>query len=183
MSKPYLTASPEERLAFEVADLKANLAALESRIERPVTSGVGDVGARVYRSSSQSIADTVETTVLFNAQSYASSGVHSTSVNPGRLIAPSSGIYIIGYSILFTQIATSSRRRVLVRLNETDFIGYSDMFSGTSETIFDVLSATVEWSMTAGDFVDFRVYQDSGGSLDLYGADVSTTNAWIRRVA
>jgi hypothetical protein len=34
MSKPYLTASPEERLAAEIADLKAKLAALESRIER-----------------------------------------------------------------------------------------------------------------------------------------------------
>jgi hypothetical protein len=34
MSKPYLTASPEQRLATEIADLKAKVAALESRIER-----------------------------------------------------------------------------------------------------------------------------------------------------
>ena len=37
-SKPYLTASPEERIASEVADLKARLAALESRIERPIAA-------------------------------------------------------------------------------------------------------------------------------------------------
>ena len=40
MSKPYLTASPEERLASEVADLKARLAALESRIERPIATAM-----------------------------------------------------------------------------------------------------------------------------------------------
>lgn len=34
MKRPYLTASPEERMAAEIADLKARLAALESRQTR-----------------------------------------------------------------------------------------------------------------------------------------------------
>jgi hypothetical protein len=145
--------------------------------------GVGDVGGRVYRTNSQSIPNNTDTVVTFNAQAYASTGIHSTSVNPGRLIAPETGIYLIGYSIQFSSVATSTRRRVIVRLNEEDYIGTSDMMSGTSEVVFDILSAAFEYQMTAGDFVDFVAYQNSGDELNVRGGDVSSTNAWIRRVA
>jgi hypothetical protein len=124
-------------------------------------------GARAYHNAAQSIASGGPGTVLaLNSERYDTDGFHDTVTNSSRLTVPAGkdGKYRITGTVQFAANATGERRLEIL-LNGATVIGRvsSAAVSGTAPT---VLTVTCDYGFVAGDYVELRAFQDSGGALD-----------------
>lgn len=122
---------------------------------------------RVYRTTAQSIPSATWTAVTFNAERYDTANMHSTSSNTSRLTVPSgaAGVYQFTASAVFAANGTGGRL-IRLRLNTGLVIGGEFLYP-TSGTYLTGMLAVAEYKLSAGDFVEVEVYQDSGGALNL----------------
>jgi hypothetical protein len=132
--------------------------------------GIGDIGARVYNSTAQSVANTTPLKLSFNTERFDTSDFHSTSVNPERLTAPATGTYIVTAHVAFDSNGTGYRQIFLMK-NETEYIAVQDTNArsagGTEMSIMTIIR------LSASDFVTCHVSQNSGGSLNIAAGDAS----------
>ena len=125
------------------------------------------VGCRVTNSVAQSIANGTRTTVGFDTESFDTDGFHSVSSNNGRMTIPSgkAGKYLVTAGVTFATNATGAREIYLFKNGSF----YSQVFAvatsagSSGNAIPDLVSLAV------GDYIDIRVEQSSGGSLDVRG--------------
>ena len=138
-------------------------AAVWTEITQAGGGGGSDISARVWDSALLSVANATWTTVTFNTEDYDTDTIHDTSTNSERLTATTAGKYIVVAFMMFDGNATG-RRAVRIRLNGTAKITQELPFNGTdSATGFIVL----HFNLAATDYLDFQVYQTSGGALNL----------------
>lgn len=140
-------------------DLERRLAALAA-LERPYSR----VGARVYNAANISAANGASTLLTFNSERYDLAGLHSTSVNTGRLTAPVAGRYAIVAHVTFDTNATGNRQ-VLVEVNGATLIA-ADSRNAVSGSATHIAVAT-EYELAAGDYVQVYAFQNSGGALNV----------------
>lgn len=129
--------------------------------------------------SAQSIPNNSYTAISFDTNAYDVGSVHSTSVNPTRFTAPSTGLYILSCSIQIFPNATGQRVLLWKKNGATD-LAYS-IAPATASSGGNILPNTVVQQLTAGDYVEIFVYQDSGGALSL-GNSLSTCAAGITKL-
>lgn len=130
------------------------------------------VGANVYKTSAQSIANATFTTVNFEAENFDTDSYHSTSVNTSRMTIPTGkdGKYLVTANLAFDTNLTGIRACV-IRKNGADYA------KGTWIGAFNesaVLVATQIISLVATDYVEMQVYQSSTGALNIKGDSVSS---------
>ena len=142
----------------KLTDLERRLAALEA-LERPYSR----IGARVYNSANLSINNSTTPALTFDSERYDTAGLHSTSVNTGRLTAPVAGVYLIAATIAFDNNVTGNRQ-VQFEVNGTTTI---QVVNNDAETGFVFVSIASLYRLAAGDYVQVRVNQTSGGALDV----------------
>lgn len=136
---------------------------------------------KVYRNADYGINDATSTMVAWNAEEWDTDTMHSTSVNTTRLTATTAGRYHVQGRIVFAGNATATvGRRVKLWLNgNAGTLCDADIDpapSGAYSRTF--VSTTVQ--MAAGDYVELEVYQDSGGSLNVIGAALGTSErSWF----
>lgn len=121
-----------------------------------------DFGARVYRTSNQTISNGTWTAISFDAERFDIGNMH-TSSNPTTLIAPRGGIYVISGTVNWAQ-NNNGNRYLGIRLNGNtwlDIIGFPPLSTSHDMTI------TTIYQLSAGDYVELCVYQNSGGNLDI----------------
>ena len=125
------------------------------------------IGVRVKGSSNQTIANTTYTILPWNQETYDTSSFHDTSTNNSRLTIPSglSGYYYI-YTNLNWNGSTSGYRRQQFYKNGSTSIFETD-FSFSQDIWFNVGISTVLY-LTAGDYLELRVYQTSGGNRSIH---------------
>lgn len=138
---------------------------------------------RVYNSANISISNNTVTALTFDTERYdVGSGMHSTSVNTGRLTVPTGcgGKYHIGASLVFAANATG-RRYAAIRLNGTTLIAIQiePTNSGTYATGIQV---SCDYALAAADYVEVEVYQDSGGALNVTFAGNYSPEFWAHWV-
>jgi len=121
-------------------------------------------GARVYNSANQSIANVTWTTVSFDSERYDTDAIHDTVTNNSRLTCVTAGKYIIIFSGLFAANATGSRGAAIT-LNGTTYIANITVAKGQSNEAKWSVSTIYDLAVT--DYVEARVYQSSGGNLNL----------------
>lgn len=122
------------------------------------------VGARLTNTVTISIPNVTETTVTFDQERFDTNALHSTSINTGRLTAPVAGKYLIFANVVFLANATGERV-ALVRLNGgTANIAYGNNMPGSG---FASINLATVYSLAAGDYVELRVFQSSGGALTI----------------
>jgi len=122
---------------------------------------------RLRLSADQSIPDSSDETVIWNAKDYDIGGGHNSSVNPSRYTAPINGYYRVEARIHWAP-NTSGRRMSWLWLNGSSVVGSRDLrVPGTAESWPTVSAATLP--MTAGQYVEVRVQQNRGGSLNING--------------
>ncbi len=97
-----------------------------------------------------------------------------------KFTAPTSGLYEVSAMVLFTAgggwVAGESAQLALYK-NNSDFSRLGINFLTTTYSSFlPVNSSTRIVRMVAGDFIDIRVYQDSGASLAL---NTGATSNWV----
>lgn len=122
---------------------------------------------RVTHSAVQATASGTVTALTFDTEAYDNNNLHSTSVNPGRLTAQVAGLYRITGQAAFDNTGTGTIRSFQLRVNGTTMIAIQSYPPITGGVFATAGVVTSDYQLAATDYVEFRVLQDSGGSLNI----------------
>ena len=119
-----------------------------------------------YRSTSQTITTSTQTKVIFDNVDSDGWNCWDVSPNPTRLTAPLTGRYIITGNVAF-EAASSGHRAINILKNNTVELARSD-FNPVSNSVDTHSTVTCHAvSLTKGDYVELRVWQNSGSDLQI----------------
>lgn len=150
---------------FDLAGQKAtNLADPTAEQDAVTKAYVSEISARVYNSANISVATSTFFALTFNSERWDTANIHNTGSNTSRLTAPKTGTYTICGHIRIAGNATGART-VLIRLNGGTEIGRQSLPSVTGTDVY--LYILTLYQLTAGDYVELEVFQNSGGSLNV----------------
>ena len=139
------------------------------------------VGCRVYNSTTQTIGTGSFTAVTFDSEEYDTDSLHSTVSNTGRLTASATGKWNVTAGVTWDTNATNNRY-LLLRVNGTTYVrGTIRQDLGQSgRASQNITSGPI--ALSATDYVEVLVYQDSGGDRDIGDASTvyykSTASFW-----
>lgn len=136
---------------------------------------------RVSNSANIAVGDASTTRLTFNTDVFTStSGMHSTTTNPGRLIATSSGIYCITGTVTWAPNSSGLRQARIV-INGSSFATIQTVPSVGGAFNTDQNITTIYRFASSGSYAELEVYQNSGGSLNvLASGDHSPTFAMTK---
>lgn len=163
--------------------------------ESAVTNLVADLASRASTTSSwakhsttQSIPNAAHTAITWDTNVINTLGAHSTSVNPTRFTAPSTGIYEIGCVINFNAANVSTAGYLTFDKNATGggtfMLGRLDGVNGGLTVNQNTIQGHTVVSLTANDYIVFNAYQASGAAVNLAASDGGggTIVAYMRQV-
>ena len=150
-----------------------------SYADSPQNYPFGTVAIRVERSSNQSIPNNTWTTLSFDTivtEEKPATTSQWSSGDPTKLICRLPGYYLINAHVRIGQNATGARGMNILK-NGTALI--ANIFSPTSgfDSHFQV-NATVK--LDTGDYIEARVFQNSGAALDAKYSSNNLFLEWIR---
>ena len=130
-------------------------------------AGATLVGCAIKKTSDPSIADGVWTIISYDAEVYDTDAFHSTSVDPSRITIPSGkgGKYQVFANIIFAANTAGNRAVSLLVNGSETFRAYGARPDATSGSNYVLYTTDI---YTAGDYLEIRVNQGSGGSLTAY---------------
>lgn len=128
-----------------------------------LATALGQANARAKKTGAQTIANNTTTTLTFDAEDWDDGAMHDNAVNNSRLTAPVAGLYFGFVSVEFGASAAGDRQ-VSLGIGGADTV--IESVRATSANPTRVASAGL-FDMTAGQYLDARVYQNSGGNLDV----------------
>jgi hypothetical protein len=133
-------------------------------------ASVGD-SCGVYRSTSVNIPNNAVTYVDWDSEDHDTNDMHDL-VNPSRITIKRSGQYHITNRIKFAP-NTNGYRYVELILNRTAILARSKDVNPSSleDSYLEVDSGVI--SLSLDDYVEVRVYQSSGGALDVAGNNIT----------
>lgn len=110
------------------------------------------------------------------------SGMHDPAVNPQRITARTAGTYMLAGAVSFPA-NTAGRRGCKWTVNGTDVPMSQALQPAPSTGALDLTARVKYVQLVAGDYVELRAFQDSGGALNTAvtspgGADASV--CWVR---
>lgn len=122
---------------------------------------------RAFNSSVISIGNAVESPLSLNSERFDNAGVHSTTTNLTRFVVPigGSGKYIATGSTSWAPSSSGSYRAVSLRVNGTTRI--AQMNTAPSANHGSDATIVAVYALSAGDYVEMCVTQDSGGGLNV----------------
>lgn len=125
---------------------------------------------RLTNSANISTTTATAKNLTFDTEVFDSGTMHSTSVNTGRIVVPTggAGLYMIGANVEFDTNATGWRTLNLMLNTSTVIASHRAITSSASVTTR--LSVATIYSLSAGDYLEVQVYQNSGGSLNVLSA-------------
>lgn len=138
----------------------------------------GPPRARVYHSVDQNVTTATLTTVAFNSERYDTGTIHDNSTNNSRLTCKEPGTYSIGASVSFSGNGTGMRILAIYR-NGTriaSHVGVPVTGDATDLTI------VTQYDLVATDYVEVKVYQTSGGTLQISTLSTYSPEFWMSRV-
>ncbi|MGH2663694.1 MAG: hypothetical protein ACRDH8_13010 [Actinomycetota bacterium] len=121
----------------------------------------GGHGCRAYRGAAGNINNSTDTTIGFESESHDTDGYHDPITNTGRFTIPST---LAGYYDIYAQylLATASGSRIArIRLDGSTTLAEQQTAAQFGAQVF-----TTEY-LTAGQYVELQVWQNSGGGLAL----------------
>jgi|688.fasta_scaffold34497_6 hypothetical protein len=161
----YTTSTTKARIGIGTAGqiLKVNSGATAPEWGAPTFSGVF-----VRQSAATtSISNNTNTTVLFDTEEFDTDAYHSTSTNTSRITIPAgkAGKYAINSAFFFQENANGAR--VLnIHKNGSNY-ARSQMPPNSVSQIAVTLNLVMD--LAVNDYIEVVVFQNSGGSLNLYG--------------
>lgn len=132
---------------------------------------------RVTNSGAQSIANGTATPLTFDQEIFDNDTMHSTSSNTSRLVATTPGLYIIGGHCTFDTNATGLRA-LYIQFNGTGANLVESNVAKRSDNYWNGVVVTI-YRLTAGQYVEMSVYQDSGGSLNVLAGTQTFWMGWL----
>lgn len=159
------------------ATLDANTAEI-ARLANPAR-------VRVFRSTVQAIPNAAFTAVTFDTARYGSGDVWVAG-SPTRLTVPAGqdGIWAFGCACTLAAVAGGAQRQVNIRINGNNSLQIGVQQYPPSATTAPFFVIAGEYAMSAGDYAELVVYQDSGAALNFGLASTVhtyTSDFWGRR--
>jgi len=140
-----------------------------------------DISARVTHSVNQSIADNTETALAFDTEIFDTDTIHDNVTNNSRLTCKTAGKYLIIGEAVFASNTTGHRRIVLYLNGTTQF---AIQRWDNSQGVGVEMVVTCLFNLAVNDYVELRVYQNSGGALNaLASSPRSPTLSMIKVLA
>lgn len=137
-------------------------------------SGSTFVGANATKTANQSLSNVTITSISFDGTDILdTNGFHNPASNNTRMTIPTGygGNYLIQASLEFASNTTGGREIYIRKNGSTDLqVIQTDAEGSLNMTI----SGT--FPLVAGDYVEIRAYQSSGGSLDVWASNSGYTN-------
>ena len=119
-----------------------------------------------YRSSNQTITTATQTAIIFDGVDSDGWNCWDVSPYPTRLTIPVTGRYIATGNVAF-EAASAGHRAINILKNGTTELARSD-FNSVSNSIDTHSTVTTHAvSLTKGDYLEFRAWQNSGSDLDI----------------
>jgi len=142
----------------------------------------GDIGARVYDASSQTIPNTTWTALNFDSERYDTSAFHDNSTNNTRLTIPAGqgGKYLIMAHVHMLSDAGGAARFLGIRLGGSTFIAVTKFDVGAGGEAG--MSISTIYELAATNYVEACIYQDSGGDLGTAQAANFSPEFMIQRI-
>lgn len=138
---------------------------------------------QVSNSGTQSIGTGGSPTALtFNQEGFDNGELHSTSSNPTRLIAPITGLYMVGANVTWASNATGYRFMALRESAGSARIAADSRPTVNGDTTHQ--SCVTVWHFAAGTYFEVIVFQNSGGNLNVVANSASDPGAvaWMVRL-
>lgn len=131
------------------------------------------IGASVYPSSSQSLANSTNTKLNFANEVFDTNSFHDNSTNNTRFTIPAglAGYYRVSGSIRFDQ-GSGGRRIIAITINGGG--GQASAEVTPANGVYVTAVTQQIFYLNAGDYVEFDAYQTSGGNLFVIGQADST---------
>jgi hypothetical protein len=126
------------------------------------------VGASVYKTASQTINNSTETALTFNAEDYDTDSFHDNSTNNTRMTIPTGkgGRYLVTATSAFFNNATG-QRTVYIYKNGSTLLNTAQL-PGVSGTIDAFVTTSYVVNVSAADYLEIKVFQNSGGTLTVF---------------
>lgn len=169
-----------------------NVALVPPPLLDPETGSEVDPGdelrCRATKSAHQTISHNTLTTVTFDTEDFDVGNLHDTVTNNSRFTVPvgGDGIYLIVAQASWTgRNASGGRLGAYIYKNGTTRIGIQEETpdattgDGNLGTSF---SAVAGVSLVAGDYIEMKVQQNTGGNFDLLGITADLTSLFICRL-
>lgn len=170
---PTSPAAGNQRIFIDPADHK--LKRINSSGAVTIVEGGGATsfsGAKVYFSGATSVASGSVLTLGWTAEEFDTGTYHDNVTNNSRLTAPTTGYYVVGYDIaISTNVTTSCRVLGTIYKNGDNSTGTpvrgtrSEQDAAGMASANPAVNAQAVVSLTAGDYVTFGMYQNSGSTL------------------
>lgn len=122
------------------------------------------VACLVKKTAVQSLANNTTTKVTFDAETYDTDTMHDNVTNNTRITFTQGGRYAVSVSIEFAAHATGYRF-VDVFLNNTSTLATDSR--GAVTTDLSACTINFDYEFLAGDYIEVRAWQNSGGALDV----------------
>jgi hypothetical protein len=146
--------------------------------ENLITNGTlgADLQQRVratLTTTAQSIPDATITAINFNTEDFDVGDLHDLTTNTNRITIPTGGTgrYTIKAQVRFDNNSTG--RRVVYLYKNASEVARANLFTAhaTEDTYLQI---AYDDQASAGDYYDVRVFQNSGGALDVVAGATST---------
>ena len=137
------------------------------------------VGARVYNNADLTIPNDTFTDLTFNSEDYDTDTIHSTGTNTGRLTCQTAGKYLAILNCRFDVNAAAVHSQAQI-LKGT--VAIAHVVVPNDNVTMIAFSCSVEVDLAVGEYVKSRVYQASGGNLNIDATASSTPSFSMRRI-
>jgi protein involved in polysaccharide export with SLBB domain len=161
-----------------------NIRVLERKQSTSPPSSTPAPAVRCYNNANISIANSTVTTLTFNTNRFdqgTSVPQHSTATNTSRLTCQQAGVYIITGNVQFDNNSTGGREAWII-LNGTTSLARKVVLATSGLSAPQDLSLTTEYYLSVGDYVEFQVWQNSGGALNIQLAANESPEFMMARV-
>ena len=135
-----------------------------------------DIGARVGRTTNQSIPNVSNTAISFNVSRYNTNQIWDSG-SPTRLTCKTAGKYLIGGCFRF-EGNTVGNRFLIILLN-----GVSQIVVGESTGSSTISNASCVYSLAVNDYVQMIAFQNSGQSLNILYEPLFTPEFYMHLLA
>lgn len=138
---------------------------------------------RAYNNANIAVPNNTFTALTFNSERFDTDGMHSTSVNTGRITVTTPGVYTVAAHVNFASNSTGLRT-ARIRLNGATVLAVHD--SPANSTGSASLTVATIYELALNDYLTVEVFQNSGASLDVVaGGNFSPefSAAWIGRTS
>lgn len=148
------------------------------------TQAPNNMSVLVQRSTGLSIPNAAATIVAWDAENFDTHGLHDNSTNNSRITIPTGGggLWAAGFTVSFDVAATGTIRSGVIIRNgaNTPFLTLAEM----PPVAYAAINGSGIYRLNAGDYIECRVYQDSGAALNVRGNNTvgNISNFWAYRL-